>query len=64
MTELREDMTKAIQNQIHQLARLRGCPQYEARAAVQQTLAENLADSRGTTMEPYWEAMVTVAGTI
>lgn len=61
MTELCDDMTKAVQAQINQLARLRGCRQVDAAVAIAQTFAENLHDSRGTKMEPYWEAMVTIA---
>ena len=64
MTELRDDMTKAIEHQIFQLVRLRRCSHDVAKATVAQSFAANLRDSRGTSMEPYWEAMVTIADTI
>jgi hypothetical protein len=61
VTELRADMTKAIEGQIVQLAHVRGCRHVDAAIAVAQSFAENLRDSRGTSMESYWEEMVSIA---
>lgn len=64
MTELRDDMTKAIEAQIKQLAHLRGCRHVDAAVAVAQSFAANLQDSRGTSMESYWQEMVGIADRI
>lgn len=58
---VRADMTKAIEGQIMQLARIRKCRHVDAAVSVAQTFAENLRDSRDTTMESYWEAMSAIA---
>lgn len=64
MTELRDDMTKAIEGQIVQLAHVRAARRVDAAVAVAQTFAENLRASRETSMEPYWEEMVRIADSI
>jgi hypothetical protein len=61
VTELRDDMAKAVEGQIVQLAHVRDCRRVDAAIAVAQSYAENLRDSRGTSMESYWEAMVAIA---
>lgn len=61
MTELRADMAKTTEETIVQLAHVRGCRYVDAAVAVAQSFAANLADSRGTSAESYWEAMVGVA---
>lgn len=64
MTDLRDDMTKAIDGQIVQLAHIRGCRRVDAAVSVAQSFAENLRDSRGTSMESYWQEMVGIADAI
>ncbi len=61
MTDLRADMTKAVEDQIRQLAHLRGCRQVDAAVSLARSFAENLRDSRGTSMESYWVEMVAIA---
>lgn len=61
MTDLRDDMGKATDAAIVQLAHVRGCRRVDAAVAVAQTFAENLRASRTTSMEPYWEAMSAIA---
>lgn len=60
-TEIREDMTKATREQIRQLAKVRHVRFVDAAVSVASSFAANLADSRGSSMEPYWEAMTNVA---
>lgn len=59
--DLRADMEKATRDQIAQLAKIRGVRFVDAALAVAQSFAENLASSRETSMESYWEKMVSVA---
>jgi len=61
VTELRDEMAKAVEGTIVQLAHVRDCRRSDAAVAVTSSFAENLRDSRGTSMEPYWEAMVSIA---
>ena len=61
MGDTREDMAKAIDGQITQLAKIRQIRYVDAAIAVAQSFAENLRDSRGTSMESYWEAMGSIA---
>lgn len=63
-SDLREDMEKAIRDSIHQLAKIRGVRFVDAAVAVAQSYAENLRDSRTTSMEDYWSKMTTVADRI
>ena len=60
-SDLRDDMERATRDQIKQLAKLRGERFVDAAVNVAASFAENLRDSRGTSMEDYWSAMVTVA---
>ncbi|HEU4864632.1 MAG TPA: hypothetical protein VFT76_00165 [Actinomycetota bacterium] len=64
ISELREDMEKAIREQIKQLAKIRGVRRVDAAVSVASTFAENLSLSRGTTMEAYWSAMSSIADAI
>lgn len=61
MSDLRENMVKATEEAIVQLAHVRDCRRVDAAVAVASTYASNLAASRGTSMEAYWEGMVGVA---
>lgn len=61
MTDLREDMTKAIQDQTWQLAKIRRCNLRDAAVTVSASFAENLRNSRETSMESYWKAMLAIA---
>jgi hypothetical protein len=61
VTQVRDDMKKAIRDQAHQIARLRSIPESEATDIVSRSFRENLEDSRGTTMEGYWKLMIEVA---
>jgi len=61
MTDLREDMVKVTEEAIVQLAHVRDCRRVDAAVAVASTFAANLAASRGTSMEAYWQGMVTAA---
>jgi hypothetical protein len=61
VTDLRDDMTKAVEGQIEQLARRRGARYVDAAVVVAQSYAANLRDSRETGMEPYWTTMVAIA---
>jgi hypothetical protein len=61
VTDLREDMAKAVEAQIVQLAHIRDCRRVDAAIAVAQSYADNLRDSRETSMESYWEAMAAIA---
>lgn len=61
MPEIREQMTQATNAAIEQLARIRGCRSVDAAVSVAQSFADNLRDSRGTSSEPYWQAMTNVA---
>jgi hypothetical protein len=63
-SDLREDMNKAIRDSIKQLAKIRGERFVDAAVAVSTIYAENLRDSRGTTMEDYWSKMTSVADRI
>lgn len=60
-TELRDKATKATQETIQSLRHIRGCSEMQAARSVAASFAENLADSRGTTMEGYWQAMVSAS---
>lgn len=59
--DLRDAMDKATRDQIKQLAKIRSVRFVDAAVCVAQTFAENLRDSRETSMEDYWEKMVLVA---
>jgi len=61
MSDLREDMVKATEDAIVQLAHVRDCRRVDAAVAVATSFAANLAASRGTSMEAYWEGMVSAA---
>lgn len=63
-TDLREEMEKAVRDSIKQLAKIRGGRFVDAAVAVSHSYAENLHDSRGTTMEDYWSKMTSVADRI
>jgi hypothetical protein len=60
-SDLREEMDKAVRDSIKQLAKIRGTRFVDAALAISTSYAENLRDSRGTTMEDYWQKMVSVA---
>lgn len=60
-TDLHQDMTKAVEAQIKQLAHIRRIAYLDAAVAVAASCAENLRDSRETSMASYWQAMVGVA---
>lgn len=61
MTDLRTDMTRYIESTAEQLSHVRGCRPVDALVSVGQSFAENLRDSRGTSMESYWQAMSDLA---
>lgn len=63
-SDLREEMRKATEETIVKLAHVRDCRRVDAAVAVAQSVAENLRDSRGTSMEDYWAKMSTVADSI
>lgn len=59
--DIRRDMVKAVDEVAIKLAHIRGYSKVDAAKAVASSFAANLADSRGTTMEEYWRAMLDVA---
>ena len=63
-SDLREEMERAIRDSVKQLAKVRGVRFVDGAVAVAQTYAENLRDSRTTSMEDYWAKMTTVADRI
>jgi hypothetical protein len=63
-SDLREEMEKSVRASIAQLAKNRGVRFVDAALAVSTSYAENLADSRETSMESYWDKMVAVADRI
>lgn len=63
-TDLREAMEKSVRDSIAQLAKVRDIRFVDAALAVSTSYSENLRDSRGTSMESYWEKMVAVADRI